>query len=207
MPFAMGFNFRQTSGFVTDGAAEVPVLGGEAYPHTYTNANGYSINAGWDNTSGPQPVDEDASHDRRIAGKHYVYKDNNRNFDIDLSSGSAPGAGTYTIDLAIGQTQNGGGTETQEFTVKDTTTALITESGQATAANHLLDATLANLLATTTWAGTTVDKTFATTLCRLNVNPTGAGTYTQPSHFSLTLQAAGSAAKLKSALMLQGVGA
>lgn len=175
MPFDLGFNFRSTANFVTDQSYAVPMIG-EVYPHTYTAANGYSLNAGWV-TAGENKVDRSATNDARLAGIGFG---GTRDMRFDLNSGSAPGAGDYTIDMAAGDQ---GGTQTIGFEVRDNTTALITIPSQSVAAGHFLDATVANVTASTTWTGTTANKTFASTTCYLH--------QTTPAifiaHFRLTL--------------------
>jgi hypothetical protein len=103
MPFDMGFNFRGTSGYVTDPSYAVPVLG-EAYPNTYTNADGKSLNGGW--TLAVSILDRASTNDPRIAGINYHFS-SPRWFLLDLASGSAPGAGVYTVDIAYGDAGGG----------------------------------------------------------------------------------------------------
>lgn len=182
MPFDMGFNFRSTAGFVTDQAYAVPMLA-EVYPHTYTNGNGDSVNAGWLNAA-ENKVDRSNTNDARLAGIGFGATND---FQVDLSSGSAPGAGTYTIDMAAGDQ---GGTQTIGFTVRDNTTVLITVPSQSVTAGHFLDATVADVTASTTWTGATASKTFASTNC--NVHQTGSAIFL--AHFRLT--AAGGGANL-----------
>lgn len=194
MAFDMGFNFRATAGYVTDPAYGVPVLA-EAYPHTYTNTNGYSINAGW--TVAPTGNENrDATADPRIAGINYKSADGNLSeFKVDLSSGSAPGAGTYTVDVAIGDLA---AAHNNDFKVRDTTTVLIDgtngTTGINTAAAHFLDATVTDVgPLLITWVGTTVQKTFATTVAAVGIgfNNVGGDNNTCLCHFRLTLAAAG----------------
>ena len=107
-----GFNFRQTSGWVTDGANETYVLA-DSYP---TTRNGVTF--GWEQTV--TTADRNASVDRRLAGINYQFNDGTgMNFRVDL-----PSTGSYSIRLALGdeasgQTNNSG-------IVKDNTTTLIT---------------------------------------------------------------------------------
>lgn len=185
MAFDMGFNFRGTSGYVTDGAEGVPVLA-EVYPHTYTNGNGDSINAGFVSGSGQGAANRSTGVDARLAGINY--DGGTDDFQVDLSSGSAPGAGDYTVDLAVGD--SGGGPHSgQVFWVKDNTTTLIDGSGPySTAQNHFIDATLTDVAGGTTWAGTAVSKTFASTTAKFGFNGQAAVTYL--AHFRLTKQEA-----------------
>lgn len=191
MPFDMGFDCRNSSGYVTDSAYAVPTLG-ETYPNTYTNGNGDSINGGWVSNPGTFGMADRASgNDPRIAGINYFASVNVPGyiFTVDLSSGSAPGAGSYLIDVAMGDASFG---NHQNFQVKDSSTVLIDGtnggSGYATASGHYIDATLTDVAATTTWTGTQVSQTFATTTCTVPLNPTSGATAAQTmAHFRLTL--------------------
>ena len=185
MPFDMGFNFRATSGYVTDPAYGVPVLG-EAYPHTYTNTNGNSINAGW--TVGPGGTgDRNAGVDVRVAGINYITPGNTGTFQADLSSGSNPGSGDYTIDLAAGD--HFSAWTYDSFLVKDNTTTLISFSGTTSNPNNYFDATGTNRSpGTGAWNGVTSAKTFATTTVVVTFGT--ASTYSTLAHFRLTLTSA-----------------
>lgn len=188
MAFDMGFDFRNTAGFVTDPAYGVPVLA-EAYPHTYTNGNGLSINAGWSVL--PQGAeDRAAGNDPRIAGENFRSNSGPAStFTVDLSSGSAPGAGTYSIDLASGGVNQ---TSVVDFKLFDNATLLIdgTNGGAGTSigVGHFLDASLADVTASTTWTGTPVTKTFATTTVNYTMAIDGLTDFSYLSHLRLTLQ-------------------
>ena len=202
MAFDMGFDFRGTAGFVTDDAHYgVPVIA-EAFPHTYTNGDGQSINGGYTATL-PTPFDRSNTNDPRIAGINYTANNAQCNFQVDLSSGSAPGAGSYTIDAAVGDQ---GSLQPQDAVLKDNTTALITFNA-TTAAGHFLDATTTDITASTTWTGTTVSKTFSSTTCNFVIGGTAGVNFTTIAHFRLTLQAGGAAVSTLRSLMLLGVGA
>jgi hypothetical protein len=194
MTFDFAWDYRATSSFVTD-PLYASFEGGSVFPHTYTNANGDSINAGWDGA--PGTFDVANTNDPRIAGMSF--NSTPVTFTVDLSSGSAPGAGDYAIDLAsptrIARTN---------FAVKDNATTLIAQSDVAMAANHYIDATLADVTATTTWTGTPVVKTFATTTCLFVLNP-AAIDFPGLAHFRLTLQG-GASASAPRMFMLLGVG-
>jgi hypothetical protein len=183
MPFDMGFDFRGTSGLVTDPAYGVFVDVAHAFPHTFTNANGYSINAGW--TVQPGADDVSASNDPRIAGEHRSSV--TATFQWDLGSGSAPGAGPYTIDLAAGSGAIG---HTQDSKLFDNTTLLIDltngGAGIPTATGHYLDATVTDIAATTTWTGTPVQKTFATTTGKFTLAVDNPGISSDLAHLRLT---------------------
>jgi len=114
MAWDKGFNFRGTSGYVTDGANETYVLLGDAYPVT---RNGVTF--GW--LSAPSSGDRDSTIDRRLAGINYTANDgaSQRDFQIDL-----PAAGDYIISLALG---DHGFTQTYQYwRLLDNTTVLAT---------------------------------------------------------------------------------
>ncbi len=199
MAFDMGFNFRGTSGYVTDPAYGVPVLA-ELYPNTYTNSNGDSINAGWD-TNAPGTADRSTGVDVRLAGINFN-SPSVRTFKVDLSSGSAPGAGDYTIDMAVGDVPF---SHAQDITVKDTSTTLIAFTGTS-GAGEFFDATgTLRSPGTSSWdlVAVTVAKTFATTLCTYAINDnSGAVTL---AHFRLTL-GGGAAADVRFEHIAYGIG-
>lgn len=189
MAFDLGFNYRSTAGYVTDPSYGVPVLS-ETYPHTYTAANGYSINAGW--ATAPSTADRSNTNDPRIAGINY-HGSTDLDFTVDLSSGSAPGAGTYTVDIAMG---DAGSSNDDSYLLLDTSTTLIdaTNGGAGIGgigAGSFYDATVSIVTASTTWTGATVSKTFATTTAILRLKPI-ISTNTV-AHFRLTLAASGTA--------------
>lgn len=199
MAFDMGFNFRGTAIYVTDPAYGVPVLG-EVYPHTYTNGNGQSVNGGFDVV--PATYDFSASNDPRIAGCNY--SSTTRLFTVDLSSGSAPGAGNYLVDLA----ENiNGQAHTIEVQLKDSSTVLVSVSGLAIAADHYVDATGADVgPCTTTWTGTRPTYAYLTTTATVLQNASALD-FIGIAHFRLTKQAAATTTPtLPSSLMLLGVG-
>lgn len=190
--FDFAWGYRGTLIYTTDPAYQV-FEGGSAYPTTYTNANGLSINAGW-TIAGHLGGNYNrvATNDPRIVGMAYISPNGSGVvlFQVDLSSGSAPGAGTYTVDLAVGDPLN---PQREDFTLKDNTTLLIDGTNGAagidTTGNQFVDATLATVTGGAAWAGTTASKVFASTTVNLNVGPDACGGSTGLSHFRLTLQA------------------
>lgn len=199
MPFDMGFDFRSSAAFVTDPAYAVAAVQFQGYPYTFTNANGDSINAGWQSGDPSSFEDHDNTNDPRIAGDNYMAPNTAGEFTVDLSSGSAPGAGTYTIDLAIG---SAGWSKTHTFDIRDDSTVLIDgTAGYTTAIDHYIDATLNDVAATTTWTGTTVNKTFATTTCRIMLDPNANGDFAFIAHFRLTKQATAYTLALDAAML------
>ncbi len=87
-----GFDFRNTSTFVTDPSGDAYVLSTTAYP---TKGNG--VTYGWLKTSLVTGRDRNAALDPRLAGINYVDNGAPATFYVDL-----PSAGTYNISLAMG---------------------------------------------------------------------------------------------------------
>ena len=202
MAFDFAWDFRLTAGYVSDPTYAVFEDGTTVYPHTYTNTDGKSINAGY--TVLPnQGADRSATNDPRIAGHVYANGATDGTFRIDLDSGSAPGAGDYALDIASGSQAGGDG----KFQIKDNTTVLITATRVSLAANHFLDATLTDVTATTTWTGTPVVKTFASTIVYVISNYDDSGAhFSLLAHFRLTLQVAGGATKFIQEHLGRGIG-
>lgn len=193
MSFDIGFDFRGSSGFVTDNATwGVPVLG-ESTPTVYTAGSGDNITAQW--MGGLNATDLVNTNDPRIAGVNSCLNipSITRPFVIDLSSGSAPGPGTYLCDLALGDALSA---QKQWFKLFDDTNLLLDltngGSGIATASGHFLDATGADIAATTTWTGTMALFTFTTNTVVLYMNPDGVddgfASQTTIAHFRLIKQ-------------------
>lgn len=160
--FELGFNFRATSGYVTDGADQIYVLSGDAYPTTRLGAT-----FGW--VVGAQPVldaNRNNAIDPRLAGINYVEGGAaiTTYFRVDL-----PSAGTCEVRLALGDAsfaQNN-----VLVIVKDTTTTLFQSpdiTGLSSASGHFYDAN-GDDLTTVTWPGTNTPQSveFATTQMRV----------------------------------------
>jgi len=192
MPFDFAWDARNSDPFVTDPSYADYLNSSFAYPTTFTNGDGLSINAGWDTT--PTGANSIASgNDPRIAGYNYKTNDGTgATFKADLSSGSAPGAGNYTVDIALGAIDQA---LTQTAKLFDNTT-LVDDlsnggSGYARAVNHWVDANAGDITATTSWTGPTKSVTFATTTVKLLIGGDNIGSVTCLAHFRLTLQEAG----------------
>jgi hypothetical protein len=175
--------------------------------------DGFSINAGWTVTTGFGCFDDVATNDPRIAGAVDNFNGTDHGiFKVDLTSGSAPGSGNYSVDLAFGSHAQGLGNSDHDFYIKDNTTVVIDGtnggSGFQTAVDHHIDATLSDVSATTTWTGTPASVTFSSTAAFIVLNPDSLATkHTALNHFRLTLQSAGAAVSHPKMLMLLGVGA
>lgn len=93
MVWDKGFNFRASSGFVTDGTNETYVLHSDTYPVT---RNGVTF--GWVDPCDSR--DRESGVDRRLAGINFGSNATGSiRFRVDL-----PAAGNYNINLAAGDT-------------------------------------------------------------------------------------------------------
>lgn len=207
MAFDLAWDFRNTAGYVTDPAYAVFCAHNTAYPHTFTNGNGDSINGGWATAPGGSS-DHSATVDARLAGINYRANDGGAGatFQVDLSSGSNPGAGTYQVDLAIGDIA--GQDDWHFFQLLDNATVLIDGtnggSGYNLTGGTYKDATLATVTASTTWTGTPATKTFASTTVNLVIGVGNHANFTRLSHFRLTLQGGAAAPTFRRNLSMLG---
>lgn len=174
----MGFNFRSTAPYVTDASNMVPVLA-EAYSHTYTASDGQSTTGGWEQTV--TGANRSNSIDVRLAGNNYVANNSSgANFRVDL-----PQTGVYTVSIGFGDTLP----ETvSSFVVLDGTTVLISSGVIAIASNKYWDATVTERTSAANWASNAVgvNKTFATTICRVRIGSLTTGDYSTLAHLRLT---------------------
>ena len=99
MSWDKGFNFRATSGFVTDGINETYVFKTDIYPVT---RNGSTF--GWQTVSPPLDYNRDSGLDRRLAGGNSEANFwSTETFRVDLYEASG---GVYDIALALGDILN-----------------------------------------------------------------------------------------------------
>lgn len=154
-----GFNFRATSGYVTDGTNQTYVIDTDVYP---TTRNGVTF--GWNYSTclsdlGGGTRDRDSGIDVRLAGMHFIAnRDERCTFKVDL-----PAAGTYIITLGYGDA--GGNAKNNYIVVKDSTTDVITLSAVTTAATPTFGDAVGSTYNAATWPGsqTTSTEVFATT--------------------------------------------
>ena len=90
--WAVGFDFRNSAGYVADPPGDSYVLSGTAYP---TKSNGVTF--GWLKTSLVQSRDRNAKLDPRLAGINFAVNGMPATFYVDL-----PSAGAYNLSLALG---------------------------------------------------------------------------------------------------------
>ena len=90
--WAIGFDFRATSNYVTDPPGDTYVLASTSYP---TSFNGTDF--GWANTNLVQASNRSTQIDPRLAGINYATNGSPAIFLVNL-----PSAGTYNLSLAMG---------------------------------------------------------------------------------------------------------
>lgn len=183
------FNFRQSSGFVTDTGGCVPVLD-EAYPHTYANG----ATAGWEQTSADGTRDRDNTVNPKLAGHNRAnLADTFREFRVDL-----PATGAYDIRAALGDFFSyAANFNNPNASIKDTTTSLFTivSSDTSIAAQEFYDATGVKRTSISDWVTNNAAKTltFSTTIFRINLTPTNTSgaDYSALAHLQVTTASGG----------------
>ncbi|SRR5713101_282079 len=188
MAFDSGWDFRATAPFVTD-PPFAAFASTEAYPFTYTNGNGLSVNGGW--TTPPVAAENEvATWDPRIAGRVRYDPGNTGVFQVDLNSGSAPGPGTYLNDVAFG-VEGPGGVLWAAGAIKDNGVTIIDVTnggaGFSDGDNHFRDAMAADVIATVLWTGAQATKAFSSNLAQMVLTPLPGGDFHGVAHFRITL--------------------
>src|SRR5271157_2815363 len=128
--FQQGFDFRNTSTYVTDPAGDTYVLSSTAYP-----TKGSGVTYGWVNTSLVQARDRNAKVDPRLAGMNYVSNNSPATFYVDL-----PSAGMYNLSLAMGDDGASQCWTQCQVQFLDGGTVLATVTGGPTKAGYFYDA-------------------------------------------------------------------
>lgn len=158
-----GFNFRATSGYVTDDADQTYVLGyGDAYP---TTRSGWTF--GW--VASVVTRDRNNTYPARFAGCNY--RQNNwpvRRFTVDL-----PSSGDWDIHAALGDTF----ALTQNIKFYDNTTNFATYTAVSLNGSEYMDATGVVRTSRSDWDTNeaALTRTFGSTKFHLDINYTGAG--------------------------------
>lgn len=169
MAFPQGINFRQTIGYVTDGANEDAELigaggGTETYPRTTAQGN----NVGWETVAATyQGRDRNSGNDRRLAGINRKDGGSATDYRIDL-----PAPGNYKVGLAAGDASYARDTQVDLYDTSSSLGSLAT--GSTGAGNNFKDATNTEYSAAN-WptSQTLVQFTFSTTICRFRFLDTG----------------------------------
>ena len=132
--WGIGFDFRNTSTFVTDPPGDTYVLSGTAYPTTF---NG--ITFGWTNVNLVQARDRSTSVDPRLAGINFVNNGSPATFYVDL-----PASGTYNLSLAMGDAGYWACTVECQIQFLDGSTVLATVTGGYEGVGYFYDAVAYN---------------------------------------------------------------
>ncbi len=154
MAWTKGWNFRNTSGFVTDTGNNTYIIA-EDYPVT---RNGVTFGYTQIVASFLAQRDRNAAVDEKFAGLHFSNGTATpETFQIDL-----PAAADYVIRLSLGDFTYA---QTSKAIVKDNTTTLSTITGTTSGANQYLDATGVNRTSPSDWISNnaSITKTFAST--------------------------------------------
>src|SRR5271166_4638146 len=128
--FQQGFDFRNTSTYVTDPTGDTYVLSTTAYP-----TKGSGVTYGWVNTSQVNARDRNAQLDPRLAGINYATNGAPATFYVDL-----PSAGTYNLSLAMGDAGYQGCYTQCQIQFLDGSTVLFTLSEGLTQLGYFYDA-------------------------------------------------------------------
>ena len=156
--FQQGFDFRNTSLFVTDPPGDTYVGPNTKYP---TTVNGVTF--GWVNTSLVGGRDRNAKLDPRLAGINYAYNGSPATFYVDL-----PSAGTYSLSLAMGDASYGQCWTQCQIQFLDGNTVLATVTEGPTNQGYFYDATGKNWSAAA-WPANNVSQQVTLTGTRLTV--------------------------------------
>ncbi len=165
----VGFNFRATSSYVTDGADEVYVLM-ETSSTTRSTANGHSATFLWDIAGAAR--DRASDQDVRLAG----YNGYGGPGAIATLTITLPQAGTYKVRIALGDHDY---SDNEHAEIYDDTSLLLTVDAASVPANSFVDAN-SDTLTAANWPGsnTSKDLTFTTTTCKVvtgQVSPSAEG--------------------------------
>ena len=128
--WGQGFDFRNTSTFVTDPPGDTYVLPSTTYP---TTINGVTF--GWTTSSLVRGRDRSTSVDPRLAGKDYPNNGSPATFYVDL-----PSAGTYSVALAMGDEGYPQCSNQCQVQFLDGSTVLATVTGGPTNQGYFYDA-------------------------------------------------------------------
>jgi hypothetical protein len=165
MAWTKGFDFRGSSGYVTDPADHTYVIQTDEYPITRN-----SVTFGLVNASLVLMLDRDSAIDARLAGVGLTNSVGTPGvFRVDL-----PEAGDYIIRAAFGSATNS--TVTSYVKLYDNTSLLATITGSTSAAPSFLDATAVNRTSVADWIANnaSITKTFATTTLIMEIGDTGS---------------------------------
>lgn len=172
-----GFNFRATSGYVTDASGDIYVLITDAYPTTRSG-----VTFGWKETTGGGASDINNTYDPKIAGYHYVNDTTGAiRFQIDGLTGSKQ------IRVAAGDPSNA---YDQRVSVRDSTTQQFIVSATNTSGKYL-DATSTEYTPAA-WPGSNTQSSAYTFSTNVTIYIGGSGaSYTTLAHIEVADASAG----------------
>ncbi len=156
--WGQGFDFRNTTTFVTDPPGDTYVLSTTAYP---TTVNGVTF--GWAKTSLVQARDRNASLDARLAGINFVNNGSPATFYVDV-----PSPGTYSVSLALGDAGYQQCWVQCEIQFLDGSTVVGTVTGGSIAQGYFYDA-MGNKWSAAQWPANDVSQQVTLTGSRLTV--------------------------------------
>lgn len=170
----IGFNFRASSGYVTDVAPDINVVTGIAY--------GSSPGYGWTSTPTLGFDNIDNTRNARLAGRAYCFPANYPEFRIDT------GAGSFDIRLALGDLA----TYAATIAVYDgaSGTPLFTVAGTPAAAGEFFDATGIKRTSPADWVTNNASRNVTITSTYMRFVLGDAVGYATLAHFSVAVVAA-----------------
>ena len=197
MALDAGFNFRSTSGYVTDGAGQTYVLKTDSYPTTRD-----TFTFGWD-AAPSNDRDRDATADVRLAGINYQANASPEAvLRVDLDA-----TGDHDIHLACGDTASAQYDQYVQF--RDGTTAFATiDKTETIAQDNYYDAT-GTKYSEANWPGseTAISHTFSSTILRVAVSRDSSGSSNSViTHLRVVETGGGGATVVKGSHSLMGVG-
>lgn len=169
-----GINFRNTLGYVTDGADEHAELTGGGTPN-YPDATSQGFNVGWETINqNITPENHNTSPDPRIAGDAYMPGTGNDTYRIDL-----PSTGDWDVELAMGDRNYAMSCSCEAF---DTSSSLGVIAGDDNVpSGDFIDATDTIRTSASDWVSNQAKRslTFTTTIARFEFddNASGNGDY------------------------------
>lgn len=197
MAWDKGFDFRDSSGYVTDPTNCTYVLNSNdgAYPTTRN-----SVTFGWVSIPFGNSRNRTTANDARLAGMNYIADSVQATFQVDL-----PSAQDYKISAAFNDPTVGMSDFYAQF--KDNTTVLTTfDHAAGTGANEYYDASDVKRTSASDWVtnNATIQKTFSSTTFNLKLARSTGNANVSVAHLFLS-QVAASATKLKMNSQLNGL--
>jgi hypothetical protein len=178
-------NFRQSSGYVTDGAGQTYCTTADTYP---TTRGGYTF--GWESGTISADRDRDNTLDPRLAGINFRTNDGTTaTFRVDL-----PSTGSYVVTLALGDATSD--QFYQYALLKDGTSTFATiDDTNGTTAQQFDDATGVTRTSAANWVSgnATLTQTFSSTIFRVQIgSPVSQTNSTAFAHVAIVAAGGGS---------------